>query len=419
MLSALNDGGRRSKVLLTRLADQPKSPAIIGIAEVLCQQGHYGEAITRLRSVEELYGDVYRFNLVLARACHQAGKVDAAKQYYEKACQVAPQNEVAIRELIALSAFPHTVQKPPPPQQAVEIVPPTLSESKEYRTQGDKFEIPSTFKLDTEKLSKALSGILGGAKKNEDTATTQPTTNPPNVSPAVVEAFRKTESLLEGKPDIDTLAREIIGDSAITQETNEAKSNLADNPEKTLSESVTLNQPDLTSLHQRHTTEVDTKREETSTSEMQVASAKSTSEGSNRLSFEEEAMGMHIQNTTQTTTNEDITHQGESKSGSHTSATPPVVEDEIDALAREIMKAQMPKVIETNDPTPLSEQRQPFSDDDEIKTPTRQLAKIFQSQGAYTKAIKVYEMLAEREPENASLYDILINELREKIKAQK
>jgi hypothetical protein len=70
-------------------------------------------------------------------------------------------------------------------------------------------------------------------------------------------------------------------------------------------------------------------------------------------------------------------------------------------------------------PTPIDEQRKPFSDDEEIKTPTRQLAKIFQSQGAYAKAIKVYEMLAEREPENASLYEILIDTLREKMTASK
>jgi len=61
----------------------------------------------------------------------------------------------------------------------------------------------------------------------------------------------------------------------------------------------------------------------------------------------------------------------------------------------------------------------PFSDDEEIKMPTRQLAKIFQSQGAYAKAIKVYEMLAEREPENASLYEILISGLREKMNASR
>jgi len=57
--------------------------------------------------------------------------------------------------------------------------------------------------------------------------------------------------------------------------------------------------------------------------------------------------------------------------------------------------------------------------DEEIKMPTRQLAKIFQSQGAYAKAIKVYEMLAEREPENASLYEILISGLREKMNASR
>jgi hypothetical protein len=88
---------------------------------------------------------------------------------------------------------------------------------------------------------------------------------------------------------------------------------------------------------------------------------------------------------------------------------------DLEAIAAQLAQAKMPKMIETNDPTPVSEQRQAFSDDEIIKTPTRQLAKLFEQQGAYTKAIQVYESLMEREPHNASMYNILISGLAEKV----
>jgi len=221
MLSALNDGGVRSKTLLTRLADQPKSPAIIGVAEVLCEQGHYSEAITRLRSVAEIYGDTYRFNLVLARAFRDAGEIELAKQHYEKACQIAPQNEVAIRELIALTAFPQSIPKPAPQvakqedvkQQGVQAASPPTQEMPEL-------EIPTMFKLDRDKLSKVLGGVIGSAEKSgaPQAEIQKPDTSVPSASPSVVEAFRKTDNLLEQEPDIDALAREMMGNAFLPNE---------------------------------------------------------------------------------------------------------------------------------------------------------------------------------------------------------
>jgi hypothetical protein len=221
MLSALNDGGVRSKTLLTRLADQPKSPAIIGVAEVLCEQGHYSEAITRLRSVAEIYGNMYRFNLVLARAFRDAGEIELAKQHYEKACQIAPQNEVAIRELIALTAFPQSIPKPAPQvakqedvkQQGVQAASPPTQEMPEL-------EIPTTFKLDRDKLSKVLGGVIGSAEKSgaPPAEIQKPDTSVPSASPSVVEAFRKADNLLEQDPDIDALAREMMGNAFLPNE---------------------------------------------------------------------------------------------------------------------------------------------------------------------------------------------------------
>lgn len=523
MLSLLNDGDVRSKILLNQLADQPKSPAVIGIAEVLCKQGRYSEAITRLRSVLEFYGDIYRFNLVLARACRDAGEMELAKQHYEKACQIAPQNEVAIKELIALMAFPQAVSQPLPrvvePPEERETAPAlSLSSPKKSEVQVHEAEPPSVFKLDREKLSKILGGVVGSAKESDAQpieAQNSPSSLPSDASSAV-EEFRKTDNLLEQEPDIDALAREMMGGNAFLPQENMAQDTLekaesegADRHERTSSEPVLQQQSkNDESRQQKNESEADIDAiarqmagigvseepvETTATSESQVApippdetgnftidrnklaqalsgiykakEAETSAAQSNKsednkalfstptkadtehipqspsfasfadlptqnsgsLSFEEEIMAMQMQggDIDAFIANKDTAHRdstntnNDSTNDSISALTPsPNDEDDIDALARQMMNAQLPKVEETNDPTPISEQRQPFSDDD-IKTPTRQLAKIFQTQGAYAKAIKVYEMLAEREPENASLYDILISELREKMNASR
>jgi tetratricopeptide (TPR) repeat protein len=528
MLSALNDGGVRSKTLLTRLADQPKSPAIIGVAEVLCEQGHYSEAITRLRSVAEIYGDTYRFNLVLARACRDAGEIELAKQHYEKACQIAPQNEVAIKELIALTAFPQSVPKP-----ALHSLKPDALKYKEYRavdppTQDmPEPEIPSTFKLDREKLSKALGGVVGSAEKHDslpNEAQTheiqQPTSNAPSLSPSVMEEFRKADDLLEQEPDIDALAREMMGNTFLPNKPIGTSQNDVSGTSST--QAPPPQPPKIATQHQQSMESdadieaiarqmlgldiSDAPMESATTATPQVAPTtapptsssspsapapipldengnpiiridrnkltqalsgihkakgitpsaspadkdeddempfpkpneatgsrpqepppltspiESPTQSGGTLSFEEEIMAMQMQggDIDAFISNKDTAHDEKASAAQQTAAPTSISNDyDIDALAREIMSAQLPKVVETNDPTPIAEQRQPFSDDEEIKMPTRQLAKIFQSQGAYAKAIKVYEMLAEREPENASLYEILISGLREKMNASR
>lgn len=521
MLSALNDGGVRSKSLLTRLADQPKSPAIIGVAEVLCEQGHYSEATTRLRSVAEIYGNMYRFNLVLARAFRDAGEIELAKQHYEKACQIAPQNEVAIRELIALTAFPQSIPKPAPQvakqedvkQQGVQAASPPTQEMPEL-------EIPTTFKLDRDKLSKVLGGVIGSAEKSDapPAEIQKPDTSVPSASPSVVEAFRKTDNLLEQEPDIDALAREMMGNAFLPNEPlNAVQNDLSektsvqspapepkiaappqphleseadidaiaqqmmriggsDQPKESTSttsqqdapqtpasapppvsaepESMPLDENDnpiikidrtklteaLSGIYKAKGIMPNTNRADEADDEMPFPMPTETSssrtpepppltspvespiQSGSSLSFEEEIMAMQMQggDIDAFITNKDTAHREQASDPKPTAApTPMNNEYDLDALAREMMNAQLPKVVETNDPTPISEQRQPFSDDEEIKMPTRQLAKIFQSQGAYAKAIKVYEMLAEREPENASLYEILISGLREKMNASR
>jgi len=511
MLSALNDGGVRSKTLLARLADQPKSPAIIGIAEVLCEQGHYSEAISRLRSVAEVYSDSYRFNLVLARACRDAGEVELAKEHYEKACQIAPQNEVAIRELIALTAFPHSVPKPLP-RSTERILAEQSPRLKEHQSQDSEPEIPSVFKLDREKISRVLGGVVGSAEKS-NTAPIEvqtPESSTRAATSSVVEAFRKADDLLEQAPDIDALAREMMGNAFLPNEPLTAsQNNLSDKSSKypeppqqhgesesdidaiarqmlgisdsdkpietnsTASKSVTHEtRPQIPSptpttptsipLDENGNPIIKIDRNKLTEALSGIYRAKGLSPSVSRadeveddhvpfpmttestrsrpqeppplfspvespvqsggsLSFEEEIMAMQMQGGDvdafiANKDTKDTAHLDETNDSKLPPAAPPTSDEhDIDALAREIMNAQLPRVEETNDPTPVAEQRQPFSDDEEIKMPTRQLAKIFQSQGAYAKAIKVYEMLAEREPENASLYEILISELRNKM----
>jgi tetratricopeptide (TPR) repeat protein len=517
MLSALNDGSVRSKTLLTRLADQPKSPAIIGVAEVLCEQGRYSEAVSRLRGVADLYGDVYRFNLVLARACRDSGETELAKQYYEKACQIAPQNEVAIKELIALTAFPHAASKPSShtvERERVSQTAPSLSAlaPKQQASQTPDIETssatPSVFKLDREKLSKALGGVIGSSEKKDDATfeVQKPASNTPTAASSVVEEFRKADNLLEQEPDIDALAREMMGNTFLPNKPLDTSQNdvsgtsstqapppqppkiakqhqpsteseadidaiarqmlglgIADEPMESVAtapstSSSSPSEPapipldengnpiikiDRNKLTQAlsgiykakgitpSTTSADKddddempfpKPNEATGSRPQeppplTSPIESPTQSGGTLSFEEEIMAMQMQggDIDAFISNKDTSHHEKASDAQQTATPTPISTDyDIDALAREIMSAQLPKVVETNDPTPIAEQQQPFSDDD-IKTPTRQLAKIFEGQGAYTKAIKVYEMLSEREPENASLYDILISALREKI----
>jgi len=395
MLSVLNRDDARSKVLLMRLADEPKSPAIIDAAEMLCAQGRYSEAIARLRSVELYYGGIYRFNLVLARAYRDAGEMELAKQHYEKACHIAPQNEIAIRELIALTAFPQLLSKPASSErEAAPTAVPSAQSEPEPETQP-------TFKLNREELSKVFSRLVGSAQSSDaPTAKLQPPAPSPSAVPSsAAAAFQQTDRLLEQEPDIDALAREMMDSMSLPPSTPDTAT-----PTNPHSQTYVADEsrPSTSASHQP--------------SAEQLSTASIPTVPSQVLSFEEALIPMQTQGAdiAAFTTNQDVAHHS-----SPTATLPSSQEPDLDALAREMMNAQLPRVEETNDPTPISEQRKPFSDDEEIKTPTRQLAKIFQSQGAYAKAIKVYHMLAEREPENASLYEILIDMLREKMATSK
>ena len=84
-------------------------------------------------------------------------------------------------------------------------------------------------------------------------------------------------------------------------------------------------------------------------------------------------------------------------------------------LTAALMKFEPARTTENADPTPILEQKQPFSDDAAIAVPTESLAVLFTSQGAYKKAIKIYTILIQLKPHNAEHYKHEIDLLLERL----
>ncbi|EAT58649.1 hypothetical protein [Chlorobium ferrooxidans] len=91
------------------------------------------------------------------------------------------------------------------------------------------------------------------------------------------------------------------------------------------------------------------------------------------------------------------------------------VTDELEKLTAALMEFEPVKTTENADPTPLLEQKQPFSDDMAIAVPTETLATLFTAQGAYKKAIRIYTMLILLKPQNAEHYQQEIDSLLERL----
>ncbi len=91
----------------------------------------------------------------------------------------------------------------------------------------------------------------------------------------------------------------------------------------------------------------------------------------------------------------------------------PVV-TELEHLSRALSGFAIPLESETCEPTTLREQKQPFSDEEDIPVPTESLAELFCTQNAYKKAINVYSVLMDIYPDKAALYKEKISELLEK-----
>ncbi|MEI6847059.1 MAG: hypothetical protein WCK32_03325 [Chlorobiaceae bacterium] len=91
------------------------------------------------------------------------------------------------------------------------------------------------------------------------------------------------------------------------------------------------------------------------------------------------------------------------------------ITDELEKLTAALMEFEPVKTTENADPTPILEQKKPFSDDTAIAVPTESLAILFTSQGAYKKAIKIYTLLIPLKPQNAENYQKEIDSLLEKL----
>jgi len=88
---------------------------------------------------------------------------------------------------------------------------------------------------------------------------------------------------------------------------------------------------------------------------------------------------------------------------------------ELEELSLALACFNPPQVSETSDPTPLKEQKQPFSDEEIIPVPTETLAALFSEQGAYKKAIRIYTDLIQLNPSNADVYKDEISSLLDKL----
>ncbi|NTU54189.1 MAG: hypothetical protein HGA97_10940 [Chlorobiaceae bacterium] len=92
-----------------------------------------------------------------------------------------------------------------------------------------------------------------------------------------------------------------------------------------------------------------------------------------------------------------------------------LVAEEFERLSIALSGFSPPCSSESSDPTPIMEQKQPFSDDTAIAVPTESLANLFIAQGAYKKAIRVFTSLMLINPSRADHYQESIDQVLEKL----
>jgi tetratricopeptide (TPR) repeat protein len=91
------------------------------------------------------------------------------------------------------------------------------------------------------------------------------------------------------------------------------------------------------------------------------------------------------------------------------------VADEFERLSIALASFTPPCTSESHDPTPIAEQKKHFPDDTAIAVPTESLARLFITQKAYKKAIRVYTSLIQLNPSEADCYRETIDRLLEKL----
>jgi tetratricopeptide (TPR) repeat protein len=457
--------------LLERSKTSPS--ATLRLAELLTRQGRAAEAITRLRPLESDYRESYRFHVVLARAYRAMGNTAMAKTLLAKACQLAPQNEVALRELIRLNAptLLHSTEasatqqaaKPSPTwaqssvaalaQQAKAVS--AESQRKTEQAAENLLHAPSTeaklpqdaplpFAAESPAEKADMVRLQGEEKpKAESLRAPQPEAKAPEAEEKLLtesdifdekgmllEEFgmREAESVKE-MPEISFSPEpkpvpkydSILDLSQIPAQKEEPPAVEPDEPKISL-DRAKLSQV-LSRLSLKEEREVSTPPAQPAQSDTQASttSAEKRPDENGKSDINHgayaqvsDAGGVSATYVPAHGAANETARESAAQTAEATSKEKEI--DDIESLAAQLANFKAPPVQETNDPTPISEQRKPFDDDEEIKVPTRQLAEIFVAQGAYAKAIKVYEALAEKEPHNAFLFNIIINGLRAQIK---
>jgi len=457
--------------LLERSKTSPS--ATLRLAELLTRQGRAAEAITRLRPLESDYRESYRFHVVLARAYRAMGNTAMAKTLLAKACQLAPQNEVALRELIRLNAptLLHSTEASATQQAAKPS--PTWAQSSVAALKQQAKAVPAESRLKTEQAAEnlphapspevklpqdaplALAAKSPAEKANivrrqgeetpkvENLHAPQPEAKAPEAEEKLLTesdifdekgmllgefGMREAESVKE-MPEISFSPEpkpvpkydSILDLSQIPAQKEEPPAVEPDEPK------ISLDRAKLSQVLSRLSLKEDKDVSKAPTEAAEHLAPAPSASGENKAEENGKSDTYH-------STPAPVSDMGAVSAAyapAHGAASEPAREstaqaaegtsketeiDEIESLAAQLANFKAPAVQETNDPTPISEQRKPFDDDEEIKVPTRQLAEIFVAQGAYAKAIKVYEALAEKEPHNAFLFNIIINGLRAQIK---
>ncbi len=457
--------------LLERSKTSPS--ATLRLAELLTRQGRAAEAITRLRPLESDYRESYRFHVVLARAYRAMGNTAMAKTLLAKACQLAPQNEVALRELIRLNAptLLHSTEASATQQAAKPS--PTWAQSSVAALKQQAKAVPAESRLKTEQAAENLPHAPSPEVKLPQDAPLPPAAKSPAEKADMVrrqsEERPKAESLRAPQPEAKAPEAEekLLTESDIFDEKGmllgefgmRETESVKEMPEISFSPEpkpvpkydsildlsqipaqkeeppavepdepkISLDRAKLSQVLSRLSLKEDKDVSKAPTEAAEHLAPAPSASGENKAEENGKSDTYH-------STPAPVSDMGAVSAAyapAHGAASEPAREstaqaaegtsketeiDEIESLAAQLANFKAPAVQETNDPTPISEQRKPFDDDEEIKVPTRQLAEIFVAQGAYAKAIKVYEALAEKEPHNAFLFNIIINGLRAQIK---
>jgi len=426
------NAAERLSLLSTKLSVQPHSSALLEWAELMLEQGKAKDAAQKLASAQAKYASSYRFHVILARVHRALGNTAKAKEAYEKACALAPQNEVALRELIMLELPIKSVakstpapasrpfekpvaEKPATPQQAVieDAVAKSLDSFKFKKPEPPPLPMQVAVEpISAEEFLKEmntdiiddLNDLVPKVVSTVDKSATQAAPHDDTIAPSLDMMQRNMPALNDTKdPQLLDLPKELASPlpyPVIEEQVNAIRS---DEPDAIGAIEMAMQnaQPPLTKrdevpvfeevkvLQPEGTVQLDKEKLAKVLSKLSISPPSAEPKPNPAPAFTDEL-------------------SKDSSTG--------FADAQIEELAAALSNVKMSPVEEMSDPTPIQEQRQPVSDEEDIKFPTRNLAEIFVAQGAFAKAIKVYEKLAEKEPQNAVLFGIIINGLRAQLK---